>query len=213
MFNMQALTEKQRKVLEFIQERQSIEGMTPTFREIAAHFKFSSPNAALAHVKALRKKKFLKVNEGRARSLQITHPNAPRVRVIPRVVPIPIYGSIPAGGPVDAVQEEEGCVMMDVQTLGIKPTSRTFGLRVRGDSMIGKHIVNGDLAIIEHGMLPKPGDVVAAMIDGQVTLKTYVVQRNKVYLKAENPKYPDLVPQDELQIQGVLISVVRRRGK
>jgi repressor LexA len=210
---MQTLTERQKQVLNFIEAKQSQEGITPTFREIAAHFKFSSPNAALAHVKGLRRKGYLKVNEGRARALQLTNPNSRKLRVVPRVVPVPIYGHIPAGGPNDAVQEDEGCVLIDVHTLGIKPTARTFGLRVRGDSMIGKHIVSGDIAILEHGMLPKPGDVVAALIDGQVTLKTYVVQRNKVYLKAENPRYPNLIPQEDLQIQGVMVAVVRCRNK
>jgi len=102
-------------------------------------------------------------------------------------VSVPIYGSIPAGRPVDATQEEEGCVLIDVDTLGIKPTTRTFGLKVHGDSMIGKSIIDGDVAIIEHGVQPRTGDVVAALIDGQVTLKTFVLQNGKPYLRAENP--------------------------
>ena len=109
------------------------------------------------------------------------------------------------------MQEEEGCVLIDVETLGIKPTARTFGLKVRGDSMIGKSIVDGDIAIIEHGVQPRPGDVVAALIDGQVTLKTFVMQRSKPYLRAENPRYPSLIPQEELQIQGVMVALVRKR--
>jgi repressor LexA len=102
-------------------------------------------------------------------------------------------------------------VLMDIETLGIKPTARTFGLKVRGDSMLGKNIVDGDIAIIEHGVEPRSGDVVAALIDGQVTLKTFVLQRGKPYLRAENPRYPDLTPQEELQIQGVMVALVRRR--
>jgi len=64
---------------------------------------------------------------------------------------------------------------------------------------------------MEHGVTPRPGDVVAALIDGQVTLKTYIVQRGKPYLRAENPKYPNLIPQEELQIQGVMVALVRKR--
>jgi repressor LexA len=123
---------------------------------------------------------------------------------------VPIYGSIPAGLPQDSTQEEESCVLIDVDTLGIKPTTRTFGLKVRGDSMIGKCIREGDIAVIEHGVEPRPGDTVAALIDGQVTLKTFVTQRGKPYLRAENPRYPDLIPQEELQIQGVMIALVRK---
>jgi repressor LexA len=208
---MKELTKRQRRVLEFIQDQQDAAGVIPTYREIAAHFGFSSPNAALVHVKALRGKGYLKNQPGRARTFQVLNPHAPRHRGRPRILSVPIYGAIPAGPPGDAVQEEEGCVLIDVDTLGLKPNARTFGLRVRGDSMVGRHIVDGDLAIIEHGLTPRPGDVVAALIDGQVTLKTFLVQRGKPYLRAENPRYPDLLPREELQIQGVLVALVRKR--
>ncbi len=208
---MQELTERQREVLEFIQRKQETDGFAPTLRDIAAHFRFSGPSAVQCHVQALKAKGFLKQLPGRARALQVVDPNAPKDRIRPRVVPVPIYGAIPAGLPQDVAQEEEGCVLIDVNTLGIKPTARTFGLKVRGDSMVGRHIVDGDIAVVEHGVQPRPGDVVAALIDGQVTLKTFLVQRGKTFLRAENPKYPDLLPQQELQIQGVMVALVRRR--
>jgi repressor LexA len=207
---MKDLTDRQRQILEFIQRRQETDGFTPTFREIAAHFRFSSPNAALCHVQALLAKGVLKNLPGRARALRVVNLHLPRDRRRPRVVAVPIYGSIPAGIPQDTTQEEEGCVLIDVATLGIKPTTRTFGLKVRGDSMIGKCIMDGDIAVIEHGVEPRPGDTVAALIDGQVTLKTFVTQRGKPYLRAENPRYPDLIPQEELQIQGVMVALVRK---
>jgi len=208
---MQPLTERQKQILEFIQRKQEAEGLAPTLRDIAAQFRFSSPNAALCHVQALLAKGVLKNLPGRARTLQVVDPNAPKDRRRPRVVSVPIYGVVPAGSPREATQEEEGCVLIDVDTLGIKPSARTFGLKVRGDSMVGKHIVDGDIAIIEHGVQPRSGDVVAALIDGQVTLKTFVMQRGKPFLRAENPRYPDLLPQEELQIQGVMVSLVRKR--
>ena len=207
---MKELTVRQKQILEFIQRKQDSERLTPTLREIATHFHFSSPNAALAHVQALLAKGFLKNLPGRARSLQIVDPVA-SAQPRPQVVSVPIYGSIPAGRPQDATQDDEGCVLIDVETLGIKPSARTFGLKVQGDSMLGKNIVDGDIAIIEHGVQPRSGDVVAALIDGQVTLKTFVLQRGKPYLRAENPRYPNLIPQEELQIQGVMVALVRRR--
>ena len=208
---MKALTERQQQIVDFIQRRQELDRLAPTLREIAAHFRFRSVNAALAHVRALLAKGFLKHLPGRARSLQVVDPNMPKGRNRPRVVAVPIYGAIPAGLPQEGTQEEEGCVLIDVNTLGIKPTARTFGLKVRGDSMTGRHIVEGDIAVVEHGVQPRPGDVVAALIDGQVTLKTFVLQRGKPYLRAENPRYPDLLPQQELQIQGVMVALVRKR--
>ena len=208
---MKELTERQQQILRFIQGKQDSEGLTPTFREIAGHFRFRSPNAALAHVQALLAKGFLKNLPGRARSLQVADPNAPKHRLRPRVVSVAIYGAIPAGLPQDTAQEEEGCVLIDVETLGIKPSARTFGLKVKGDSMIGKNIVDGDIALIEHGVEPRAGDVVAALIDGQVTLKTFLLHRGKPYLRAENPRYPNLIPREELQIQGVMVALVRKR--
>jgi len=182
---MTALTARQKQILEFIQRKQQADGFTPTFREIAAHFRFRSPNAALCHVQALLTKGVLKNLPGRARALQVVNLNAQNDRPRPRVVSVPIYGSIPAGRPLDATQEQEGCVLIDVDSLGIKPTARTFGLKVHGDSMVGKNIVEGDIVIIEHGVQPRSGDVVAALIDGQVTLKTFVLQQGKPYLRAE----------------------------
>jgi len=208
---MNKLTDRQQQILGFIEGKQHSEGLSPTLREIAAHFRFSSPNAALAHVQALRVKGFLKNLPGRARSLQVVNPNAPKGRLRSRVVSVPIYGTIPAGLPQDTTQQEDGCVLIDAETLGIKPTARTFGLKVRGDSMVGRHIVDGDIAIIEHGVQPRTGDVVAALIDGQVTLKTFLMQRGKPFLRAENPRYPNLMPQEELQIQGVMVALVRKR--
>lgn len=217
---MKELTERQKQILDFIQHRQTFEKLTPTLREIASHFRFNSPNAALAHVQALRSKGFLKNLPGRARSLQVIdrRPGQPKRRTSigapgpnSQIMSVPIYGTIPAGRPVDATQEQESCMLIDVDSLGIKPTARTFGLKVQGDSMIGKSILEGDTVIIEHGVEPRSGDVVAALIDGQVTLKTFVLQQGKPYLRAENPRYPKLIPQEELQIQGVMVALVRRR--
>src|SRR6516225_11990107 len=246
--SLKELTERQRQILDFIQHRQTSGKLTPTLREIASHFRFSSPNAALAHVQALIAKGVLKTMPGRARALQViesslrfkattdkanvsaasaleVHQSAKksglgRSLAQPdigssdsgvQIMSVPIYGAIPAGRPMDALQEQEGCVLIDVDTLGIKPTTRTFGLKVQGDSMVGKNIIDDDIVIIEHGVQPRSGDVVAALIDGQVTLKTFIMQRGKPYLRAENPRYPDLIPQEELQIQGVMMALVRRR--
>jgi repressor LexA len=209
-----SLSIRQQQVLEYIQSFQLSHGFSPSQREIAAHFGFSSPNAALDHIKALRAKGALGASGRRARALQVV--SAPARRQGRRInteniVSIPIIGSIAAGLPTEESQENEGCVLVDVNTMGIRPTARTFGLKVRGDSMIGKHVVDGDLAIIEHGVEPRTGDIVAALIDGQVTLKTFLIQRGRPYLKAENPRYPNLIPQEELQIQGVMVGLVRKR--
>jgi repressor LexA len=205
---MPGLTRRQQQVLDFIQRTQRNEGLAPTFREIAAHFGFRSPRAASDHVEALRKKGFLASEPGQARSLRVVSALQPLRK---RIVDIPVFGSIPAGFADERKQEAKGCVSIDIGTLSIKPSARTFALEVRGDSMIGRHILDGDMVVVEHGQTPRNGDVVAALIDGESTLKTYVGDKGKPHLKAENPKYPKLVPAAELVIQGVMVALIRKR--
>ncbi len=205
---MTGLTKRQRQVLDFIQQNQQTEGVAPTLREIAGHFGFASPRAASDHVEALRTKGFLTSEPGLARSLQVV---SPLQFLRNRIADIPLFGSIPAGFADRREQEAKGCVSIDIGTLGIKPSPRTFALEVRGDSMIGRHILDGDLVVVEHGQTPRNGDVVAALIDGESTLKTYVSDKSKAYLRAENPRYPKLIPAGELVIQGVMVALIRKR--
>ena len=122
----------------------------------------------------------------------------------------PSTGDIAAGMPqATEAGSSEGCVSIDTVSLGISPRAKTFGLRVRGDSMIDAHICDGDTAILELRE-PRKGDVVAALIDGETTLKRYVVKNGNPYLQAENVDYPDLVPAQELVVQGVLVALLRR---
>ncbi len=201
------LTNRQGQILEFIEHKQERSGIVPTQQEIADHFGFRSTNAVRQHLRLIRQKGFLEASDGKARALKVVS----RLHSLRRrVFDIPVFGTIPAGIPQDRTQEARGCVSIDIGTLNFKPTPRTFALEVRGDSMVGKNIVEGDLVILEHGANPKPGDVVAALIDGESTLKTFILRGAKPYLKAENPKYPDLTPATELVIQGVLKLVIRR---
>lgn len=205
---MQTLTQRQQQIADFIDQRHRERGVAPSFREIAAHFGLGSVGTIVNHVRALRKKGILAEETGQARSLRVRSPLAALRK---QVVDIPIFGSIPAGFAEDRKQEAEGCVSVDIQTLGIQPTARTFALRVKGDSMIGRHIMDGDIVVLEHGRTPRTGDVVAALIDNESTLKTFVTERGKAWLRAENPKYPNLIPASELVIQGVMVTLIRKR--
>jgi len=110
--------------------------------------------------------------------------------------------------PSDQQQESEACLTIDIDSLKIPNNARTFALKVRGDSMINAGIYQGDTIILEFKEA-RNKDFVAALIDGETTLKRYVVRNGKPFLKAENPKYPDLIPAQELVIQGVVIAVYR----
>lgn len=177
-------------------------------REVAAQSGFRKRSGAADHLHTLRSQRVSSNYGGGARSWNII---APRLNLRKRLVNIPFLGSIPAGFADDCSQDAGGCVSIDVGTLGIKPTARTFALEVRGDSMIGKHIQHGDIVVLEHGLTPRVGDVVAALIDNESTLKTFVYEKGKAHLRAENPRYPHLIPASELVIQGVMVALIRRR--
>ena len=120
-----------------------------------------------------------------------------------------IYGQIAAGMASETDQQNDGCLSIDVATLGVPRSAKTFALKVRGDSMIDAHIMSGDCVILELKE-PRRGDIVAALIDGETTLKRYVIKDGMPYLQAENELYPDLVPVRELVIQGVMVALLRR---
>lgn len=204
---MKPATKAQQRVLNFVESELQAGRPAPTHREIASHFGFKSTRAAACHLAALKKKGLLAGEEGKARALR---PVTPFQKLRQLVVDIPIYGSIPAGLATIREQKADGCISMDIKTIGFKPTANTFALRVSGESMIGKGICDGDLVILEHGAEPRHGQVVAALIDGASTLKTFVIKKGKPCLKAENPSFPNLIPVEELMIQGVFKGLIRR---
>jgi len=198
------LTERQRGILEFIQSEQREKGITPSTREIQHHFGFASQTSVMQYIDALERKGFLDRHARKARAL-IT----PVQKV--RITDIPIYGHIPAGMATLTEQTIEGHISLDTRSVNASKNGRTFALRVRGDSMIDAHILDGDIVILEDRKDVQNGDIVAALIDGETTLKRYVTEHGRPYLKAENPLYPNLVPARELRIQGVLVSLVRKQ--
>jgi repressor LexA len=204
---MTELTRTQQRVLDFIQGEVNAGRPVPTLREIAERFKYRAHRAAACHLEAIKRKGFLESEPGKARSLRIT---SPLTKLRNRIVDIPFLGSIPAGLAQNRVQEAEGCVSVDIESIGFKPTRNTFALRVTGDSMTGKHICDGDIVLLEHGPEPRNGEVVAALVDGDSTLKTFIRKNGKPCLKAENAKYPDLIPAEELMIQGVFRALIRK---
>ncbi len=193
-------TLRQQQVLDFISQCQRRGDGFPSIRKIAAHLGLKGTSSAHLHVEALSKKGLLP-------SYRVGG------RVENKITAIPLLGVIPAGFGDLRTQEPEDLIRVDLTALQIPNSSRIFALKVSGDSMIGKCIMDGDVVVLENSADPKPGDVVAALIDGLSTLKTYVVERGRPYLRAENPRYPNLIPLDELMIQGVMRMLIRTPAK
>lgn len=197
------LTETQTKVLGFLEDELVASGNAPTCREICKRFNFKSPKAATDHLAALEKKGYITRHPLLARGIQLNQ--SPRK--------IPVLGEIPAGWPTDASDISTGSIEFDLSSFGIRNRKTAFALVVKGDSMEGVNIFDGDIALIDSDGTPADGCVVAALIDNETTLKTFVRRHGKVWLKAENSRYPDLIPEWNLQIQGVACAVFRKLRK
>lgn len=199
----QDLTHRQQEILDYLRKTQRETGLMPTTREIQHFFRFASQTAAMSHLRALERKGVIQRLPGKARAVIF-----PDELDRGEILDIPVYGSIAAGMAQEAEQERQGCISVDISALGIPRNSKTFALKVRGHSMIDAHICHGDTVILEFRE-PRKNDIVAALIDGETTLKRYIVERGKPFLRAENPDFPDLIPARELVIQGVLVALLR----
>jgi len=184
------LTARQQEILDFLQGQMNRTGIMPSTREIQQHFRFASQTASVNHLKALERKGAIQRLAGKARAVAL-----PSMLNREPLVDIPVYGQIAAGMPETIDQQPEGRLAIDAASLGVRPGIRSFALRVRGDSMIDAHILDGDTAIFE-AREPRHGDL---------------VQHGHPFLRAENAHYPDLIPARELVVQGVLIGLVRGR--
>ena len=211
---MKDLTERQREILTFIEHHEWRNGYWPSIREIQEKFNFKSTNAVMGHLRALEKKDVIERITGQARTFRIHHHDTPEVSEMPNnateVVDIPIMGDIAAGYP-DRVEPsgEIGRLQVDIASAGFSKRHRSFALQVRGDSMVDAEIYDGDMVVVEPRD-PQDGDIVAALIDGETTLKRYIQKNGEPpYLKAENKFYPELYPINDLTVQGVAKAVVR----
>lgn len=200
---MARLTKRQHEILEFIQAQMDMEGGAPTVREIAEQFGIRSTNAVADHLKALERKGVIMRNPRSARGIQLPESGAGGVR-------IPVVGQIAAGSPILAEENIEDWLTMDESFAG---RGELFALRVRGDSMIDAHIMDGDLVLVRMQDTAERGQIVAALIGDSATLKTYLPQGNKILLLPANPAYDPLVFErgqaEELQILGIAVGLVR----
>ncbi len=197
------LTNRQQEVYDYLKRESRVTGVMPSTREIQHYFGFASQTAAMNHLRALEKKQVIQRVPGKARAVVF-----PDELDREEIIDIPVYGCIAAGMGEDVEHEKEGCISIDIRSLGLSHNARTFALKVRGESMVDAHICDGDTVILEFRE-PRKNDIVAALIDGETTLKRYIMDSGKPFLRAENELFPDLIPARELIIQGVLVGLLR----
>jgi repressor LexA len=184
----------------------------PTVREIGERFHFTA-RAAFDHLRALERKGMLerRVTGKRAsRTLVLpAHKGARRSEPAGPTPGIPLLGRIAAGVPITAVENLEDTIPLRPEWLGARGQD-TFALRVRGDSMIDAHIVEGDLVIVRRQDSASPGDIVAALVDGEATVKRFARDGNTVILRPEHPSMkPIIVRGGDFRVLGKVVGVLR----
>src|SRR3990172_5631488 len=180
---MRDITVRQKKVLEFIQREVKKKGIPPSIREIGSFFEIRSPRGVTRHLEALEKKGFIH-RERIARGIRILG-----VRGGHESPHIPLLGRISAGRPILAEENMEGSVAVDKRFL---PSGTCFCLKVKGESMVGAGILDGDFVIIRQQSTAENGEIVVALLEDEATVKRFYKEKGKIRLQPENPQMEPL---------------------
>lgn len=212
---MRELTARQREVLEFMRVFSERHGVPPTVREIGEQFRFTA-RAAFDHLRALERKGMLerRVTGKRASRTLVLPGHKGGRRAEPAGIPpgIPLLGRIAAGAPITAVENHEETIPLRPEWLGTGGQD-VFALRVRGDSMIEAHIMDGDLVLVRKQETAGSGDIVAAMVDGEATVKRFAREGGAVVLRPEHPTMKPIVVgpgRGDFRILGKVVGVMRQ---
>jgi repressor LexA len=199
---MKGLTAKQQRVLEVIRTSLRQRGQPPTVREIGQEIGVASSCTVQRHLDALERKGFIKRDRYKYRSIELANSPFP---VFARAINVPILGNIAAGSPILAVENIEDTFPLPAEIVG---DDEMFMLRVRGDSMINAGILDGDLVAVRQQPSADNGDIVAAMIDEEATVKRFFREADHIRLQPENPAYPPILSR-EVKVLGKVVLAIR----
>ena len=209
-FYMKDLTEKQKSILDFIDEFLDREGMAPTVYEIADYFDIKT-STVFAHLKALQRKNQLS-RSSKARSISLRkRPQQNKVTHMSFGLSIPLLGRINAGMPSDSPALAEGEFVVGGRLAELARNKRLFALRVSGESMRDLGILDGDIVIVQADAVIKAGDVVVALVDNETTVKSYYPQGSgKIELRPANKDFKvQVYAADAVTVQGKVIALQR----
>ena len=200
---MLPLTKRQREILDYLNDFIQQHGYAPSLEEIGRRFGLSSLATVHKHLTNLQEKGFIKRSWNRSRSVELIP-----ARVGTRSVEVPLLGYVAAGAPIEAITGVETINVPD-DLVGKRDT---YVLRVKGDSMIDEQIRDGDFVIVEDRKTAENGEMVIALVGGaDVTLKKFYREHGRIRLQPANPAMqPMLFDPEQIQVQGVVIGVMRR---
>jgi repressor LexA len=205
------LSERQRAILDMIRTTTLERGYPPSVREIGESVGLNSPSSVAHQLKNLQKAGFLRIDPNRPRALVLApstqdHHPVPHVATDNSIKHVPVLGRIAAGGPILAEQSVEATFPLPRDLVG---EGELFSLKVVGDSMIGAAICDGDWVVIRQQSTCESGDIVAALLDDEATVKTFKQRDGHVWLMPHNPAYSPILG-DHAQILGKVVSVLRK---
>jgi repressor LexA len=201
-----ALPERQQRILATIRDWVVEHGYAPSTREIGDAVGLRSSSTVSRHLAALEDKGFLRRSASMSRPIDVRDFLRPRAQEPQEdQVSVPVVGDIAAGVPIAAEEHIDDMLKLPRELTG---RGTVFGLRVRGDSMIDAAICDGDIVVVKQQPEAHSGQIVAAMIDGEATVKVYRRRNGHVYLEPRNPAY-DVIDGDEAVVLGVVVSVLR----
>ena len=200
---MKELTLRQKEILSFVKDYISGHSYPPTIREIAVSFGMSI-KGAYDHITALRKKGVIRQTGKCSRTMELV--KGPEEESSESCLEIPVLGTVAAGQPILSDENWDGTIIVHRSML--KKNKKHFALKVRGDSMTGIGIMDGDTAIIEKQNIVRNGDIAVAVIDEAVTLKRFFRENTRIRLQAENPAYKPIYTQNA-RILGRLTQIIR----
>jgi repressor LexA len=202
---MEKLTPKQQKAFESIIKTIKEKGYPPTITELRDALGAASRNTAVKYFHILARKGYIHWENNKARGVQILH----RKDMLDGAdeQSLPLVGAVTAGLPMLAEENIERYI--SVPRFLIRSASKHFLLRVKGSSMRNAGIYDKDLVIVRSQKSADIGDIVVALINNEATVKRLAMDKNRRYLKAENPEYKDIYPQEEWEIQGKVVSLLR----
>ena len=198
-----SLTVRQKAIYDFLVKTIREKGFAPSIHEIGRQFKIASTNGVSDHLKALERKGYIR-RVGK-RAIEVV--NALGKTVLSATREVPILGKVPAGKPLFSEENIEGLLSVP-DDMG---SGKLFALQVKGDSMIGAGILDGDKVIVKQQGIAENGEIVCAVINGEATLKRFFKKDGVITLKAENEKYaPIMVSEGEFRIAGRVVGLLRK---
>lgn len=201
MFMSENLTKRQKEILDYINAFMEDKGYAPSYREIGQHFGLSSTATVCEHIQTLQQKGYLTVDANEARSISLVAED------LARAISLPLMGLITAGEPIEALENKE---TISVPEDFVKDESKSYVLKVKGQSMIDEGIFDGDYVIIEKNESPRNGQVVVALLDNTyATLKKFYKEANRIRLQPANSTMKPIYAQKVL-VQGVVRAVIRK---